>query len=147
MGISIRHSPASKVCGAGLPEFLEKAVAQARIAGFDHTQNSQPAQPLTRAPPPLLRQAPPDSTAAAAPQALEEPSKAPAKTPTAEMGSAKATRKRELFPATQTEYVRIETSSKRLKKDLLTDHQREVAARQRQGKLALSLCRPPSRAC
>lgn len=32
------------MCVAGLPDFLEKAVAHARIAGFDHTQNSQPAQ-------------------------------------------------------------------------------------------------------
>ncbi|EIE23556.1 hypothetical protein COCSUDRAFT_41763 [Coccomyxa subellipsoidea C-169] len=132
---------------AGLPPFVNESLARAQELGFA-SQPSQPAakQQPHKAPRALLKQAEPPTVAA--PQAkdpqqeppttvappAEDPQQGPdapdAPAPVAEPKKRPSNR---LFQDTQTEYVRIESAGKRHRKNLLTDHQREVAARHRLG--------------
>lgn len=116
----------------GLPPYVEEALARASELGFA----SQPSQPTGqqphKAPRTLLRQVA-ELPAVAAPPAEDQRRETSASIPAAPVEEPKKRAASRLFQDTQTEYVRIETASKRTTKDLLTDHQKEVAARHRQG--------------
>jgi hypothetical protein len=102
------------------------ALDRAYELGF--TQHNGPAhvQHIHKPPPPLLRQAPQDPAAPAgqSPEQMVAGRRTRAQVPI---------NKRRLFDDTRTEYFRIDTSSKRPRRDALTDRQQEFAAEQRQG--------------
>ncbi len=138
---------------------MNESLARAQELGFA-SQPSQPAakQQPHKAPRTLLRQAEPPTVAAPqakdpqqVPGASQEPAPVqeppttlapPAEDPQqgpdapdapAPVAEPKKRPSNRLFQDTQTEYVRIESAGKRHRKNLLTDHQREVAARHRLG--------------
>ena len=105
--------------------------------GFASQPSQVAEQQPHKAPQTLLRQAEPPPAAAAAASLTKDQRRAPS--PPAAVPEPKKRLAARLFQDTQTEYVRIETASKRPSKDLLTERQKEVAALHRQGTLSLLL--------
>ncbi|BDA47464.1 hypothetical protein COCOBI_10-3120 [Coccomyxa sp. Obi] len=124
---------------AGLPPNVQQALARGAELGFA-SQLSQPAAKPPHKPPPILPRmalpapivAPPAAEQNGHQQQQHQRGLATAGG-TAHVEDPRKRPAARLFQDTQTEYVRIDTASKRPRKDLLTDHQKEVAARHRQG--------------
>ncbi len=126
---------------------MHQALERGAELGFS-SQPSQPAVKPPHRPPPILPRIPLPSAIvvplAADQNGQQQPSPAPVQPlqqqqglatagGTAHVGNPGKRPAARLFQDTQTEYVRIDTASKRPRKDLFTDHQKEVAARHRQG--------------
>lgn len=128
----------------GLPQNVQQALARGAELGFA-SQPSQPAVKPPHKPPPIAPRSalpPPIAVPPAAErnghlqqQQQEQQQGLATAGGTAHVVNPGKRAAARLFQDTQTEYVRIDTASKRPRKDLLTDHQKEVAARHRQGLL------------
>ncbi|CAL8472098.1 g11640 [Coccomyxa elongata] len=131
---------------AGLPQDVQQALARSAELGFA-SQPSQPAVKPPHKPPPIAPRSALPLPIVAPPAAehnghLQQQQQQQQQEQQQGLATAGGTAhvvnpgKRpaaRLFQDTQTEYVRIDTASKRPRKDLLTDHQKEVAARHHQG--------------
>lgn len=126
---------------AGAPKALREAFeGAAERAAASQAEPSEPQQPLPArqkaaaatflgrkeapAPPPPAKQQPRPAAGTAAEPKLTKAAARGAKRTSDAVGYGEET---------QTEYVAIPPSAKRAKRDALTEHQRETAARQRQG--------------
>lgn len=126
---------------AGDPNIVDKALCRMSTMHFE-PQPSQPAAPTI-----------PKARTMLPKQANTPPVAAPPKHKHKQTQSAGAARASErawkpekraavslMLRDTQTEYVRIDTAAKGPQKDLLTDHQKEVAARRRLGDSTTGCC-------